>query len=107
PEGGTLDVLLKEQDDKLFITLRDSGGGISEENLVRIFDPFFTTKPEGEGTGLGLSVSYGIVSRHGGLIEVESEIGIGSTFIVTLPLRSDSIKGQSMEVEKNVASSSR
>ncbi|MCJ7568589.1 MAG: ATP-binding protein [Anaerolineales bacterium] len=107
PEGGTLDVLLKEQDDNLFITLRDSGGGISEENLVRIFDPFFTTKPEGEGTGLGLSVSYGIVSRHGGLIEVESEIGIGSTFIVTLPLRSDSIKGQSMEVEKNVASSSR
>ena len=107
PEGGTLDVLLKEQDDNLFITLRDSGGGISEENLVRIFDPFFTTKPEGEGTGLGLSVSYGIVSRHGGLIEVESEIGIGSTFIVTLPLRSDSIKGQAMEVEKNVASSSR
>jgi len=107
PEGGTLDVSLKEQDDNLVVTLRDSGVGIPEENIVRIFDPFFTTKPEGEGTGLGLSVSYGIVSRHRGLIEVESEVGIGTTFIVSLPLRVDSIEQQPVEVEKNVASSSR
>jgi len=107
PEGGTLDVSLKEMDDKLIITMRDSGVGISEENIVRIFDPFFTTKPEGEGTGLGLSVSYGIVSRHRGLIEVESEIGIGTTFIVTLPIRVDNLEEQLVEVEENVASSGR
>lgn len=107
PEGGTLDVSLKEHDDNLVITMRDSGVGIPEENLVRIFDPFFTTKPEGEGTGLGLSVSYGIISRHRGLIEVESEVGIGTTFVVSLPLRVDSLEKQPVEVEKNVASSSR
>jgi len=107
PEGGTLDVSLKEYDDNLVITMRDSGVGIPEENLVRIFDPFFTTKPEGEGTGLGLSVSYGIISRHRGLIEVESEVGIGTTFVVSLPLRVDSLEKQPVEVEKNVASSSR
>ncbi len=107
PEGGTLDVSLKEHDDNLVITIRDSGVGIPEENIVRIFDPFFTTKPEGEGTGLGLSVSYGIVSRHRGSIEVESEVGIGTTFIVSLPLQVDSLEEQPVEAEKNVASSSR
>jgi signal transduction histidine kinase len=107
PDGGTLDVSLKEHEDNLAITMRDSGVGIPEENVVRIFDPFFTTKPEGEGTGLGLSVSYGIVSRHRGRIDVESEVGIGTTFTVTLPLQADSLDEQPMEVEKNVASSGR
>ena len=107
PEGGTLDVSLKEHDENLVITFRDSGVGIPEENIVRIFDPFFTTKPEGEGTGLGLSVSYGIVSRHRGLIEVESEIGIGTTFILSLPLHAESLEAHPVEVEKNVARSSR
>jgi signal transduction histidine kinase len=107
PDGGTLDVSLKEHEDNLAITMRDSGVGIPEENVVRIFDPFFTTKPEGEGTGLGLSVSHGIVSRHRGRIDVESEVGIGTTFTVTLPLQADSLDEQPMEVEKNVASSGR
>jgi len=107
PEGGTLDVSLKETDDKLVITMRDSGEGIPEENIGRIFDPFFTTKPEGEGTGLGLSVSYGIISRHRGLIEVESEVGIGTTFIISLPVRADKLEEPPVEVEKNVANSSR
>ncbi len=107
PDGGTLDVSLKEDDDNLVITMRDSGVGIPEENVVKIFDPFFTTKPEGEGTGLGLSVSYGIISRHRGRIDVESEVGIGTTFTVSLPLQADSLDEQPMEVEKNVASSGR
>ncbi|MGE5592065.1 MAG: [Fe-Fe] hydrogenase large subunit C-terminal domain-containing protein [Betaproteobacteria bacterium] len=67
------------------IVIADTGCGIPEENLGRIFDPFFTTKEVGKGTGLGLSVSFGIVEKHGGFIRVESEVGKGTTFTVTLP----------------------
>jgi two-component system NtrC family sensor kinase len=64
----------------------DTGDGIAPEHLPRIFDPFFTTKPVGEGTGLGLSVTYGIVERHQGGIAVVSRPGDGTTFTVTLPV---------------------
>jgi two-component system NtrC family sensor kinase len=67
-------------------SISDTGCGISKENLKRIFDPFFTTKEVGIGTGLGLSVSHGIIEAHGGMIEIESEEGTGSTFRVVLPL---------------------
>lgn len=83
--GGSLRVDLNKTGGKVVIAVQDTGSGIPKQNLNRIFDPFFTTKPEGEGTGLGLSVSYGIVSRHGGTIEVESELGWGTTFTVFLP----------------------
>ena len=72
--------------DRVRIMVIDSGHGISRENLPRIFDPFFTTKPTGEGTGLGLSVSYGIIKNHGGEIHVESKPGQGSIFTVVLPV---------------------
>jgi two-component system NtrC family sensor kinase len=68
------------------ITILDTGCGIPPENLDTLFDPFFTTKEVGDGTGLGLSVSYGIVERHGGTIRVRSEVGRGSSFTVWLPL---------------------
>ena len=68
------------------IDITDTGCGISEKNLQRIFDPFFTTKEVGRGTGLGLSVSHGIVKAHGGSIEVESTVGKGSSFHVYLPV---------------------
>jgi two-component system NtrC family sensor kinase len=68
------------------ISIVDTGCGIPETNLRRIFDPFFTSKDVGKGTGLGLSVSHGIVEAHGGLIEVQSKVGEGSTFRVLLPL---------------------
>jgi two-component system NtrC family sensor kinase len=68
------------------ITVADTGGGIPAENLRRLFDPFFTTKAIGQGTGLGLSVSQGIVQRHGGTIRVQSEVGKGSRFFVWLPV---------------------
>jgi PAS domain S-box-containing protein len=71
--------------DGVRVSIRDTGTGISPENLSRIFDPFFTTKQVGAGTGLGLSTSYSIVGRHGGTIEVESELGEGSRFEVWLP----------------------
>jgi PAS domain S-box-containing protein len=68
------------------IKITDSGYGIDERNLNRIFDPFFTTKPTGEGTGLGLSVSYGIIKNHGGEITVDSEVDRGATFTIMLPV---------------------
>jgi signal transduction histidine kinase len=73
-------------DDNVQIKIQDNGTGIPEENLSNIFEPFFTTKPVGHGTGLGLSVSYGIIKEHKGKIEVESEVGVGTTFTVTLPV---------------------
>jgi two-component system, NtrC family, sensor kinase len=69
------------------IEIADNGRGIPPENRTRIFDPFFTTKAPGQGTGLGLSIAYKIVSQHGGQIDVVSEVGVGSTFIVSLPLQ--------------------
>ncbi len=77
------------------ISIVDTGCGIPEENLRRIFDPFFTSKDVGKGTGLGLSVSHGIVEAHGGLIEVESKVGEGSTFRVFLPLTPPSVGPES------------
>ncbi len=71
--------------DRVFIRVADTGYGIEKNNLSRIFDPFFTTKPTGEGTGLGLSVSYGIIKSHGGQIEVDSTPEKGSLFTVILP----------------------
>jgi signal transduction histidine kinase len=68
------------------VEVEDEGVGISPANLPKIFDPFFTTKDVGEGTGLGLSVSYGIVSDHGGRLQVTSSVGTGTRFSVYLPL---------------------
>jgi len=73
-------------DTRVAIRIADNGYGIDEADLAKIFDPFFTTKPTGEGTGLGLSVSYGIIKNHGGDIAVESEKGSGTTFTITLPV---------------------
>jgi two-component system NtrC family sensor kinase len=74
-------------DEEVWVEIGDTGKGIAPEHLNRIFDPFFTTKPVGKGTGLGLSLSYGIVQKHRGRIEVRSELGRGTTFRVTLPVR--------------------
>lgn len=73
---------------QVYLEVTDTGYGIEKKNLSRIFDPFFTTKPTGEGTGLGLSVSYGIIKNHGGEILVKSKRGKGSTFTVVLPVNS-------------------
>ncbi len=88
PEGGSLNIItsLTPHNVTENIGFVDSGCGISKENLGKLFDPFFSTK-ESKGTGLGLALSYGIVKKHNGSIEVESEIGVGSSFIVKLPLK--------------------
>jgi signal transduction histidine kinase len=103
PDGGDLFVNLEHLDEHVEIVVRDQGIGIPEENLGKIFDPFFTTKAEGEGTGLGLSVSYGIVSEHGGHIDVESELGQGTTFKVTLPVEQDQGRSEVIEAKEDVA----
>jgi signal transduction histidine kinase len=76
----------EEGEGKVWVEVQDTGAGIKPEHLGRIFDPFFTTKPVGQGTGLGLSLSYGIVQKHDGRISVKSEVGVGSVFRVTLPI---------------------
>jgi signal transduction histidine kinase len=86
PDGGILHVNVSLTSEVVAIAVQDTGTGIAPENLGRVFDPFFTTKPAGEGTGLGLSVSYGIVSHHGGRISVESVLGQGTTFTVLIPV---------------------
>lgn len=88
-KGGTLKIGLARhprEADHLLISLCDQGCGIAAEDLAHIFDPFFTTKEVGSGTGLGLSIAQGIVSEHGGRIEVESTLGEGSCFLLILPL---------------------
>jgi len=75
------------------ISVTDSGHGIEAANLARVFDPFFTTRGVGEGTGLGLSIVYGIVRDHGGQIWVTSEVGVGTTFFIRLPVRSTAPSG--------------
>ena len=76
-----------QQGEEVWVEVADTGKGIAPEHLKKIFDPFFTTKPIGKGTGLGLSLSYGIIQKHHGRIEVQSEIGKGTTFRVWLPVK--------------------
>ena len=83
--GGRLSVTLRGAGDHVMIEISDTGSGISQEILPLIFEPFFSTKTKESGSGLGLAVVYGIVHRHGGAISVDSEVGVGTTFLITLP----------------------
>jgi len=85
PDGGTLTIRTSAQDGNVLVKVTDTGHGIKREHLDRVFEPFFSTKPAGQGTGLGLSGSYGIVQQHGGSLEVDSVEGEGTTFTIVLP----------------------
>jgi len=94
PEGGKLTITVAVKDDMVFISIGDTGCGMDKEALEKIFLPFFTTKDIGEGTGLGLSVVHGIVTSHGGTIEVKSEVGKGTRFEIRLPIKKKKEMGE-------------
>jgi signal transduction histidine kinase len=84
----TVSIITKKEDNTLQIMVKDNGNGMPKEIVDKIFQPFFTTKPTGQGTGLGLSMSYDIVKKgHGGELLVETEEGEGSTFSIELPTK--------------------
>ncbi len=85
-EGDEIRIRTQYKDGQIYITIQDTGTGISPENLNKIFDPFFTTKPVGKGTGLGLYISYGIIEKHKGTLSVESTPGEGTIFTIKLPV---------------------
>jgi two-component system NtrC family sensor kinase len=94
PEGGKLTVTTRQErndsgKDSIVIELADTGIGIAGQDLEKIFDPFYTTKEVGTGTGLGLSLSYNIVKRFKGDIRVDSEVGRGTIFTITLPIEKE------------------
>ena len=102
PRGGgklTIRTRLIPQEESVELCVQDTGEGIAPENLSKIFDPFFTTKAEGKGVGLGLAVLYGIVKAHEGEVEVVSQRNQGTTFTVTLPLKSHSNVAEVREVQ--------
>ncbi len=92
PHGGAMTVQARAASGRVRIEVSDTGVGIPSELLEKIYDPFFTTKPRGQGTGLGLSVSYGIVKEHAGTLTAESSPGEGSRFIVSLPVSDEAVK---------------
>ena len=85
PEKGTLTIAARNENHSVVVEVADTGFGIPTENLPKIFEPFFTTKEVGRGTGLGLAVCYGILTEHGGKLDVQSSVGYGTTFTITLP----------------------
>ena len=85
-EKGEVRIATRADDHTIHIYIQDNGAGIPEHQLKSIFDPFFTTKPVGKGTGLGLSIVYGIIEKHKGCINVDSSVGVGTTFHIALPI---------------------
>ncbi|MGI8835468.1 MAG: ATP-binding response regulator [Pyrinomonadaceae bacterium] len=85
PVGGQLRIVTRQDDAKVLVEVSDNGAGIPAENIAKIFEPFFTTKEVGKGTGLGLAVCYGILTEHGGSLNVQSTVGVGTTFTISLP----------------------
>ncbi len=85
PDGGVLRITSGKDGSSVFVEVSDTGAGIPPENVPKIFEPFYTTKEVGEGTGLGLAVCYGILTEHGGSLDVHSTVGVGTTFTIVLP----------------------
>jgi two-component system NtrC family sensor kinase len=89
PNGGVLRIASRRNGSTVLVEVIDTGLGIPQENVTKIFEPFFTTKEVGKGTGLGLAVCYGILTEHGGSLDVQSTVGVGTTFTISLPAIND------------------
>lgn len=83
-DKGEINIKTESKNGTVLVSISDTGCGIPQKNIARIFEPFFTTKEAGKGTGLGMSIAYDIVKKHNGDISVQSEVGKGSTFTVSL-----------------------
>ncbi len=110
PDGGTLAVTARREEGEgpqrvphVLIEVTDTGSGMDEETRARVFEPFFTTKEQGAGSGLGLATVYEVATNHGGIVDVESEPGAGSTFRVRLPLRAPSRRNLKSKRERRMA----
>jgi signal transduction histidine kinase len=86
-ETGEVIITTQQKGRNIEVSFEDTGRGIAEEDLSKIFEPFFTTKPADKGTGLGLSICENIVNKHGGTIWVNSQLGLGTTFHIALPVK--------------------
>ena len=106
PTGGEIRLSAQEVDDRVVLKITDTGTGMTPEVKSRLFDPFFTTKGKA-GTGMGLAVSFGIIRRHNGSIEVESEPGSGTTFLIALPKASNTQTQESGSVSRIAACTAR
>ena len=83
---GTVTISVKQEGEKVVIKFYDTGEGIKKEDIKKVFEPFYTTKPVGQGTGLGMSITYRVIKNHNGEILVDSELGKGTTFTIKLPI---------------------
>ncbi len=99
PDGGTLRVSTQKTDEDIQITITDTGFGMSQSQMAHIFEPFYTTKSALNGVGLGLAIVYGIVHRHNGHIDVQSEEGRGTTFEITLPISTKIVEQETSQLE--------
>jgi CheY-like chemotaxis protein len=104
-DGGELSIQVGQVRDRAMITVADTGLGMNKETIEKCFDPFFTTKPVGQGTGLGLSTTYGIIKNHDGVIQVDSSPHKGTTFQISLPL-AEAAEGQQDEIKPEIISGS-
>ena len=103
-EKGNIVITTSQTGELFLISVRDSGAGIPASIRRKVFEPFYSTKPLGQGTGLGLAISNGIVKDHGGSIEVQSEEGVGTEFLVKIPLNAECRRGPSNGLRDKVAS---
>ena len=103
-EKGNIVITTSQTGELFLISVRDTGAGIPESIRSKIFEPFFSTKPVGQGTGLGLAISHGIVKDHGGSIEVQSEEGVGTEFLVRIPLNPEFRRRPHNRLREKVAS---
>jgi two-component system NtrC family sensor kinase len=103
-ETGEVVIETSVEKDHVTVKISDTGGGIAPEHLNRIFEPFYTTKPVGEGSGLGLSISFGIIAQHGGTFDVRSELNQGTSFTVRLPIENSNLPEETQKIYQKTVS---